>query len=147
MKLSKNQYDERQLLDRGKAFRYGFFSCLAANCIMYLLNELAFDSSISSRLICFIPIWVSVVVFAISCIRLNAFDTLRTNKTTVMGLWLVLGLTDTVRGIADTVKYGITHDDCHPLYELVMGVSLLGVAAYYIIHHSIENKHNSETEE
>lgn len=79
-----NRFDERQILERGNAFRNGYIALAAAMLVCYFVKDgfevdLADDSSI--LLGC---IWVSAVVFAVTMIVKNAYDGIHEGRNSIL---------------------------------------------------------------
>lgn len=74
-KNTRQDFDERQLLERGKAFRNAFFTALFDVLILYALNEFAGLKFIDPEFICYFLIWTSAAVFLHTAIRHDAFET------------------------------------------------------------------------
>ncbi len=73
-KDTKQDFDERQLLERGKAFRNAFYTALFDVLILYALNEFAGLKFIDPEFICYFLIWTSVAVFLHTAIWYDAFE-------------------------------------------------------------------------
>ncbi len=72
--MSKNEFDERQQIERGKAFRNAFFAVFGALLICGLIDSI-FDKPILDYFaMMLIPIWISVSVFLTTVIMSDAID-------------------------------------------------------------------------
>lgn len=66
-------YDERQILERGKAYRYGFFAALLIFVLNYLLQECAWVK-IDGYTVMISGIWMPLAVCLITLIVKDAYD-------------------------------------------------------------------------
>lgn len=77
----KTEYDERQKIVRGRAYKYGFYGMVIANAIMLLIFTSDVDLSVLGMAQYFIPILVGVVVQVTYCIFNDGYVGLNTNMT------------------------------------------------------------------
>lgn len=86
-----NDYDERQILARGRAFMWGFFSLII--CLMvYGLTDMLIEPWCDTLTGCIICCCVSLIVFAVICIRQDAFAGIGRNPGS--GTWTDLAGAD-----------------------------------------------------
>jgi len=84
---SKETYDERQLLARGEAYKAAFFTAMGWMIVSALIRDL-FDTSVQMTF----GICLSVGVFAIICIKKDAYLSLREKPKTCIRWFLFLAL-------------------------------------------------------
>ena len=104
--IRKDSYDERQLIERGKAYRAGFYTLLIYVVAACWLSDL-FDVPV---LMSFGGMWLGVslalLVFALRCIRTDAYMSLYENPKGLIIMFLVIGLLNLVLGGAVVLRMG-----------------------------------------
>lgn len=89
---SNNSYDEKQLIDRGKAFQYGFIAAIFTIGVMYFITE-GIELEISSYASFLITLWLPLTVCFITLIIKNAYDGVNTTSgRSVLTLFGIAGL-------------------------------------------------------
>lgn len=66
-------FDEKQLIDRGIAFKYGFLAALFAILLVYFLEDIT-KISISRYAALIITIWIPITVCTIALVLKDAYD-------------------------------------------------------------------------
>ena len=128
-------FDERQELARGQAFKYAFFT-LAALLLTYGTVDTIFDLPVDTLAGVFLCFCLSMAVFAVICIRKEAYLSLYEKPGKVMALFGFLAALNIGVGAVyclqgDMVRQGIlTFRVVHPM----MGVLLLVIMAVYALH-------------
>lgn len=89
-KSAKAQFDERQVVARGKAYRHAFFTLL-----FYLLAWGLFELATGMRLWdtytgCFIGVFLSVTVFAVVAILNDAYFAVNERPATYLGIFALV---------------------------------------------------------
>ncbi len=80
------QYDEKQLLDRGKSYRNGFIACIGLLLIFFLLH--CFSIQIPYDLLIAVCIHIPVTVALITMIVKDAYDAINaTPGAVIFTLW------------------------------------------------------------
>ena len=143
-KNNTNNYDEKQLADRGKAFEYGYISLLGSLLASCGLNTCVFDNRFSCFTVCYFSMWVSIVFLSCYLIRINAYTRPKDEKTfpVVMVIFGVCGISDALLSIRDIIR---DYDD--NLWHIFYGVGFLIIAVYYFIHRHNEKKKALDDEE
>lgn len=149
-KMKPNNFDERQLYERGKGFQYGFIAAL----VMILLNSFAEDSNFiintySRFILC---IWIPTTVCLVYFIIKDAYEGIKENSGNIaMGIFLVTGLillaVVTVRlitGSAELLTDGIFGDW---IGQIAYSVCMILISAVYFIKQHLDNKKDTEDEE
>lgn len=100
----KCEYDERQILERGKAFRRGYISLAVAMLVCFFIKdcfELNFMDDASVMLTC---LWVSVVITSVTMIVKNAYEGIYEGRNAIVvsgmgvaGAFVVL--TEIIKGL------------------------------------------------
>ena len=88
----KTKYDERQLLVRGKAYKYGFFACLISNAVFMFFMTGDFGFEVFGYSIFFFPILIGVTVQVTYCIFKDGYVGLNTNMTRFIIIIAVIGV-------------------------------------------------------
>lgn len=88
-KLGKAEFDERQQLARGKAYKSGFYTLLAGLLAVYLLPNLTEWQPKDPALLPFAVICIGVTVFACVAVANDAYLGIRQNPRVML---LVLGI-------------------------------------------------------
>lgn len=68
-----SEFDEKQLIDRGKAFQYGFLTAIAAIILNYFLNDMI-EIKISPSTSFMFTLWVPLTICSIALIIKDAYD-------------------------------------------------------------------------
>lgn len=122
-----DKYDERQEINRGKAFKAGF----AAVCIWELLYFMAEISGISvpaeGGLIAICGVMAGICVFAVRSILTDAYFPINRSSNAVIAFWLAISLMDITVGIWNIIDGKLITDgrlNCHAA-SLAAGILLL----------------------
>lgn len=100
-----NDYDERQILARGRAFMWGFFSLMI--CLMvYGLTDMLIEPWCDTLTGCIICICVSLIVFAVICIRQDAFAGIGQKRKRNLTVLLVLTAANLLFGVSHHLRRG-----------------------------------------
>ena len=104
-----NDYDERQILARGRAFMWGFFSLMI--CLMvYGLTDMLIEPwcyTLTGSIIC---ICVSLIVFAVICIRQDAFAGIGQKRKRNLTVLLVLTAANLFFGVSHIIDGDLLRD-------------------------------------
>lgn len=143
MKAKNQTFDEKQILDRGKAYRNAFFTMLGSLFLLIAICLLA-GGSISCKTgasLLMVAIFISVIVFSCTSIRLHSFDRVgQSNKLTavldvVVGLILIALIFFNHDGsIADTIAFSS------------MALSYLVIGVFYLVQRHIDKKKEKEND-
>ncbi len=91
-KRAGQEYDERQQLIIGRAYKYAFYTLAFYNCAAALFEMATGIVWCELMTNLFIGIIVSVMVFAVYCIRYDAYMPLRVNPVRYIVLFSLLGV-------------------------------------------------------
>ena len=129
-KYANAQFDERQVVARGRAYRYAFFTVL-----FYLLGWGLFELAADIRLWdtytgCFLGVFLSVTVFAVVAILNDAYFAVNEKPATYLGIFalvtvlnLGIGVWNLVTGGDPIVEHGML--TYHSVNLLVGGMFLV----------------------
>ena len=131
----KVEYDERQLLARGKAYKAGFFVTLLY-CLLFAalsVTEIPFFQSVTGMLL---GVFLGIAVFAVTAIRNDAYLGLNENKRSFLILGCVVAVADLVIGVCNgldgtLMENGQLTFDC---LNLMVGVLFTVIVAALLIH-------------
>ena len=84
-------YDERQMMERGRAFKYGYLTILGFLLLLFAIDSLSDSLSISTYTMFSIPFWVSVAVLHAHTARHGAFDGLTKGNATPLLATMMFG--------------------------------------------------------
>ncbi len=108
----KDSYDERQLLARGKAYKFAFFTMIFYMSIISLISEFNGISWFMSFCGIWIGVCLSITVFAVICILEDAYMSLYENAKGIIMLFAVVAIMN--MGAAVRILLDI---EGHPLLE------------------------------
>lgn len=126
-------YDEKQLADRGKAFQYGFIAAILTIMAVYFMIDIIQISSTFALLIC---MWVPLSVCTIALILKDAYDGVHSavgQKISfifgVAGLFfLIATIVRIITGEESVVCNGVVTDS---IGHLFVGICLLVICIVY----------------
>ncbi len=144
MRKRQNEYDERQQIERGKAFRNAFYSLLGSLIICCLINTPFKTPILNSLAVMVFPSMISLSVLITTCILRNAIDGLNYKNG-----FKWLSLVFSVGGIYYVVISVITLAENPLIIDGVlspsvpmafMGICLIEVCIVYWIKHFIDHR-------
>lgn len=91
-KSEEARYDERQLKVRGDGFKYGFFTGLIYNSILCLIHIAEIEIPVAEEVMLFFGIILSTSVYAIYCIRKEAYISLNESASRFKMVFCALGV-------------------------------------------------------
>lgn len=130
-----NDYDERQILARGRAFMWGFFSLMI--CLMvYGLTDMLMEPWCDTLTGCIICICVSLLVFASICIRQDAFAGIGQKRKRNLTVLLVLTLANLLFGVTHIIDGDLLRDGVLSFrsVSLIVGITTGIVLVVYYVH-------------
>ncbi len=104
----KQNYDERQELNRGRGAKYGFYTMFFLNMILFLVEAAGVHLPMSAGLALFISTLVGGCVFAVYCVWKEAYYALNQKAKVFTGTLFVIGIFNLVIGVkafADGVAF------------------------------------------
>ncbi len=146
--MSKKQYDEKQIIERGKSFQYAFICSIIVNIFIYLLSDfigIGFDNGA----ICLINIGLPIAVYMLSMIIKNGYDGVSNagEKLNVSALGgcgvalLIIYLPDIISREKFLIKNATVTESAG---ALLIGILILMVVLVYWIKKYIEKKTENE---
>jgi len=99
-----NQYDERQELIRGRAFKYGFFTMMFSNVIFLFLKMLEIKLFQNGEVLLVLSILLGVMIFASYCIWNDAYFALNDNRKSLMIMLALIGIFNTILGVQNVIE-------------------------------------------
>ena len=104
----KQNYDERQELNRGRGAKYGIYTMFFLNMILFLVEAAGIHLPLSAGLALFISTLVGGCVFAVYCVWKEAYYALNQKANVFTGILFVVGIINLMIGIkafADGVAF------------------------------------------
>lgn len=144
MKQCDKGFDERQTLERGKAFQIGYCTLALFIILCFALNEagIHWASSFSQMLI---GLWSSILVITVRLIVTNAYDGIREGNFRILAIMFCLGGISIVGHIISKMA-----DSQATIYdgigELVVGVGALTIGVVYWVNY-LHNKRLEKSNE
>ena len=99
-------YDERQILVRSKAFKYAFFTLIIYSLIVQLIDEISGIALFSSLGGSWIGRCLSIALFVVYCVWNDAYISMRDNKKGILMLFGAIAVLNIVISII-----GVIHND------------------------------------
>lgn len=124
------QYDERQMQERGNAFKLGFFTQLIYMCFMSLCYVVGIQLPVATEVILFFGVLLSLSVYVVYCIWKEAYIALNETVKKVNIVFVIIGIVNVFIGVmhcihGNMIENGILTFRC---INLLCGVFLLLVA-------------------
>lgn len=142
---AKNEYDEKQLLDRGKAYECSFIFALLLNLLCFFISEVL-DISISPYSLFRVNFWLPITVCIIIMILKDAYDGVSSKPgklvLTLFGisgfLSVLLCIIDLITGKESFLSDGILSDFT---VEFIKSLCILTIGlTYWIKQYAIRKK-------
>lgn len=126
----KTEYDERQLIERGKGYRCAFFAYVIFNLIMFIA-DLAFDiQAFSLGMIMICGILVAAAAHVIYCIFHEAYWGLNNNVRNYVILLVVAGGINLIIGIVNGVNGELYADGVFSYSVLNLAVAIFLIVIF-----------------
>ena len=107
---SAKEFDEMQLLIRAKGYRLAFLTALILLAVLVLLLELNLLEAVTPAFAVFGVLMISVTVFAIYCIRHDAFLGIREKSKNTVILFSVIVVVEIVNTVRSLVRGELLED-------------------------------------
>lgn len=130
-----NDYDERQVLARGRAFMWGFFSLMI--CLMvYGLTDMLIEPWCDTLTGCIICCCVSLIVFAVICIGQDAFAGIGRNRKRNLTVLVVVTAANLLFGVSHVIDGDLLRDGVLSFRSanLIVGITTGIVLVVYYVH-------------
>ncbi len=95
----KQNYDERQELLRGRGAKYGFYTMMMLNCILFMLEAAEVYLPMSAGFSLLFSAMIGVGVYAVYCIWKDAYFALNQKAGTLTVIFLLIGTLNLIMGI------------------------------------------------
>lgn len=143
----KKDYDERQILARGNAYKYSFFTCMIEMAIAILIADSAFLEKLpitTTGLIVF-ALFIPLVVFTNYAVCKEAFEIDRKPKS-IVPLYIIIGLINLLEGCLDIVDGTILDGGklSGRCSNLLLGILFIEILIVRAIHNKLVNKDEEE---
>lgn len=137
MRKRKEYLDERQQIERGKAFRNAFLTISFALIICCTINGVLDKPILDFFAMMMIPLWLSISVFLTTVILRDAI--FLNNKENQAGAWLTLAICWGITGICLLGIFIIeilrpeNGSESMPIAKAVMGICMIEISVAYFI--------------
>ncbi|HOE08732.1 MAG TPA: hypothetical protein PLR39_02120 [Treponemataceae bacterium] len=140
MNMEEKYYDERQIAERGKAFRFSLFTILSILILCHFISTVFEFKEILSEHLFLSFVWAGISVFSITSILKDAYENLINGKFSIFFMtgFLFLGLLicittpiDILKGGGILIKDGVLIEEC---FEFFNGLCQLSIGSTYFIH-------------
>ena len=147
--FNKDSYDERQVIARGKAYKVGFYTLLIYVLAIAMLDEMMNISIFMSLGGIWLGGCIALFLFAIVCIREDAYMSLYENPKGVILLFLLIGIINLIPGVlfimnGSVLENGVLSSKC---MNLESGILLLLIMFIFAAKVTYNNKHMDEEDE
>ena len=151
LRKESKQFDERQLLKRANAFRFGFFCMLGGNAVlMILLTWRQWTDRVETLFTLIAVFMTAFLVFAVYCILNDAFFGNKENPKNYIVISCVIFFFEALtvfrfwgkhRTLLDNGKVAVT-----PCSNILIGVTFLIIAITIIVKLAINRKERDDEE-
>lgn len=143
---AKTEYDERQQIERGKAYKYGFFAMLLTCAALIFLDTFETVLPFLGMLTYFLPILAGVVVQFSYSIFHDAYEGLNTNMGRFTVILIAISALNIVIAVIRFVRGGMIEDGklCSQFLNLLVGIMCLIVGIELLIKKAIDAKEGCE---
>ena len=108
--LESPKYDERQELERGRGFRYAFFTMLIYYCLLFIFLSAGLTLYVDFNLLFSLGLFLGTFVHVAYCIWHEAYFALNQKASTVMILFLLVGLANLLVTITHFISGDLIQD-------------------------------------
>lgn len=130
---TKNQFDERQELVRGKGFKYGFFTMMITNATLIFLNILEIPLFSNMEVAMTASIVIGVSVFASYCIWNDGYFSLNENRKSLLIMFGFIGLLNLVSGIGNIFTGGVIENGAFTFRSTNLFCSLMFIVIFIML--------------
>lgn len=147
--FNKNSFDERQVIARGKAYKVGFYTLLIYVFAIALLDEMMNISIFMSLGGIWLGVCIAFFLFAIVCIRQDAYMSLYENPKGIILMFLIISIVNIIPGVlfiinGSILENGVLASRC---MNLECGILLLLIMFAFAAKVAYNNKHMDEEDE
>lgn len=140
-KKCANEYDERQIIARGKAYKASFFTMLIGSTLVALFGSyIKTVIGIPTQIVCVLAI--GIMVYAIYSIVKDAYIGLNESAVRFMIIGFLLGIVNIIGGIRflTTGTVDLASEDPTSILNLILGTMLLAVSSALFIKTRLADK-------
>ena len=133
--FSGNQFDERQELLRGQAYKNAFVCMTLIGIAFFFLLDILPDFGISGSAALVITVFAGLLIFAVECVWKEAFFSLHQHPKKLLILYVIIGVINTFNGCVNLREENVGRE-LPPLPGMIMlscGILFLAVAAAIIL--------------
>lgn len=142
-KVMDKTFDERQALARGKAYCYGFFTLMGC-VVAYGLSEELLGAWCDTLTGCVLCIGISLTVFAVVCIRNDAYLSLKEEPRKVMTAFAVIAVLNLGMGIASLANGRAAGEPISGAVNLITGTATLVIMIVYFADRRLREREETE---
>lgn len=136
-------YDERQLVNRGDAYKISFCVMIALLTIDVIIEAMEIKLPMDEAMKALICMFTGIIVNIVICIKKDAYMALNENKRKLYIAFFIIGLLNLAFGILQIVKNGLVKDGIVKGFNCV---NLLCALLFVIVGVSLFIKEHSESE-
>lgn len=133
--FSGNQFDERQELLRGRAYKHAFFCMVLIGIAFFFLLDVLPESGISGGAALVITVFAGLLIFAVECVWKEAFFSLHQHPKKLLILYIILGCINTFNGCVNLREENVGRE-LPPIPGMIMlccGILFLAVSAAILL--------------
>lgn len=130
---TKNQFDERQELVRGRGFKYGFFTLMISNAVLLFLKILEIPLFSNMEVAMTASIIVGVSVFASYCIWNDGYFALNENRKSLLIMLGLIGALNLVIGIGNIFAGVIMENGAFTFRSTNLFCSLMFIVVFIVL--------------
>lgn len=133
--FSGNQFDERQELLRGQAYKHAFFCMVLIGIAFFFLLDVLLEFGISGGAALVITVFAGLLIFAVECVWKEAFFSLHQHPKKLLILYIILGCINTFNGCVNLREENVGRE-LPPIPGMIMlccGILFLAVSAAILL--------------
>lgn len=134
MRVKKVEFDERQRIERGRAFQYAFVSMVVALLACGLTDSILEKPFFDYEAMLMIPVWTGITAFLITVIRRDAVERTKADGWNFLAvLWGVVGAVAFAVAVLSLIRSGVVADGAldHNMVMAFDGACMMAVCAAY----------------
>ena len=134
-KSGEKKYDERQILEQGKAFKIGFFTMMIIFEVLILINLCGFSTLIDSTVFYQIAIFIGLLAYVVYCIWTESYFAINEKTNRVIIAFAIIAIVNLIIGILNMIAGQIVVDGritfkainpvCALVFLIIFGVMLV----------------------
>ena len=147
--IKGNEFDERQYLVRGKAYRYGFFGIIFALLPLMIAFEWNVRLPVTPGFAMFLAMLIGIDVYAVYSIMNDAYFGIDANKTKLTVFFAIIILVNALCGwinLKDVLSQGIQVIDLHLGANAAVAAAFLPVVIAMVVKNAADSKEDADEE-